>query len=195
MMRIREPSSARLARIGSPTLETGVAGWNSILTARIIFYPTGQLDRSPNRERNRPIEPPGLNRHRSISGPPVEMSGPFREDAQDEDAHDTSRCDARARCRRLRACSRLGGTWPWRPRRPWLARRRPLARGRRSLAWRPRLARRPWLAWQLARPSRLGRAPLGLGRMVGPRREHGGYGRRCWSPAYGYYPCRYRWGY
>ena len=23
----------------------------------------------------------------------------------------------------------------------------------------------------------------------------GGYGRRCWSPAYGYYPCRYRWGY
>ena len=24
-----------------------------------------------------------------------------------------------------------------------------------------------------------------------------GYGRRCWSPAYGYYPCRYRygWGY
>jgi hypothetical protein len=22
----------------------------------------------------------------------------------------------------------------------------------------------------------------------------GGYGRRCWSPAYGYYPCRYRWG-
>ncbi len=23
----------------------------------------------------------------------------------------------------------------------------------------------------------------------------GGYGRRCWSPSYGYYPCRYRWGY
>ena len=23
----------------------------------------------------------------------------------------------------------------------------------------------------------------------------GGYGRRCWSPTYGYYPCRYRWGY
>jgi hypothetical protein len=23
----------------------------------------------------------------------------------------------------------------------------------------------------------------------------GGYGRRCWSPAYGYYPCRYRYGY
>ena len=23
----------------------------------------------------------------------------------------------------------------------------------------------------------------------------GGYGRRCWSPTYGYYPCGYRWGY
>ena len=23
----------------------------------------------------------------------------------------------------------------------------------------------------------------------------GGYGRRCWSPNYGYYPCGYRWGY
>lgn len=23
----------------------------------------------------------------------------------------------------------------------------------------------------------------------------GGYGRRCWSPSYGYYPCGYRWGY
>ncbi len=40
---------------------------------------------------------------------------------------------------------------------------------------------------------------LRLGRLVGPRHQHlcGGYGRRCWSPAYGYYPCRYRygWGY
>ena len=25
------------------------------------------------------------------------------------------------------------------------------------------------------------------------RRRH--YGRRCWDPYYGYYPCRYRWGY
>lgn len=23
----------------------------------------------------------------------------------------------------------------------------------------------------------------------------GGYGRRCWSPAWGYYRCGYRWGY
>src|SRR6476620_3941160 len=23
----------------------------------------------------------------------------------------------------------------------------------------------------------------------------GGYRRRCWDPYYGYYPCRYRWGY
>ena len=30
----------------------------------------------------------------------------------------------------------------------------------------------------------------GVGIYVGP-----GYGRRCWSPAYGYYRCGYRYGY
>jgi hypothetical protein len=31
----------------------------------------------------------------------------------------------------------------------------------------------------------------GISIAIGP----GYYGRRCWSPSYGYYPCRYRWGY
>jgi uncharacterized membrane protein len=31
----------------------------------------------------------------------------------------------------------------------------------------------------------------GIAIAIGP----GFYGRRCWSPSYGYYPCRYRWGY
>jgi hypothetical protein len=30
-----------------------------------------------------------------------------------------------------------------------------------------------------------------VGIYIGP----GYYGRRCWSPAYGYYPCRYAYGY
>ena len=33
------------------------------------------------------------------------------------------------------------------------------------------------------------------GPSVGIAIAPGYYGRRCWDPYYGYYPCRYRWGY
>ncbi len=61
--------------------------------------------------------------------------------------------------------------------------------------WRgPRYAYRGWGGYRGWRGYGWGWGGVGV-RAPGVAINIGGYGRRCWSRAYGYYPCRYRWGY
>ena len=157
--------------------------WNREPYRRVLSANlTGQLDRFLNRERNRPnriARIGGLGSGRSTSGSPI---GPVQEDAQDEEAHDDSRCGARVGARRLHARSCLGGGH-WRGGHAW--------RGGRGWhgGWH---GHRGWYGYR-------GWRGYGWGGWWGPGINIyvAGYGRRCWSPAYGYYPCRYRygWGY
>ena len=148
--------------------------WNREPYRRVLSTnPTGQLDRFLNRERNRPnriARIGGLGSGRSTSGSPIGPS--IREDAQDEEAHDGSRSGARVGLVAFTpdlasAGHGHGGGHGWHGHRGWYG-----YRGWRGYGW-------GWGGW------------WGPGIAI----SIGGYGRRCWSPSYGYYPCRYRWGY
>jgi hypothetical protein len=147
--------------------------WNREPYRRVLSANlTGQLDRFLNRERNRPnriARIGGLGSGRSTSGSPI---GPFKRTLKMKKLM-TILVAALAlglvafTPDLASAGHGHGGGHGWHGHRGWYG-----YRGWRGYGW---------------------------GGWWGPGINIyvAGYGRRCWSPAYGYYPCRYRygWGY
>ena len=124
----------------------------------------------------------------------------LREDAQDEKAHDASRCDARPGARRLHARSCLGGTRPWRSWRHggghWHGGALTGAAATLGAAVAVGMAAGAAIAAGTAIAA--GAVTAGVGAAGGAQASpslSAAMAAAAGPRAYGYYPCRYRWGY